>query len=395
MDHHQYRQALAVEHAGSELPFAAEEFDRRLARARDAMQRQGLDALLLCQAADIFYLCGYHTFEVSVHAALVVTPSRTLLQVASIETGPAVVTARVDEVVGYRWEALDEVIDPLADALADSHDIGIDGSSSGLRFGLMRHLQGRLGGDRFHDSAGGLMASLRLVKSDAELDCLTRSAKMTSLGLARAIEVVEPGVTDNQVAAVGAQVMLEAGSEFFSLAPIVTSGSRSGIIHVNHKRRGIASGDAVFLEFGAVWQRYTAPTMRTVVVGPISDEMRLAADLCVEMEARMCEAMTPGTPFEDVARLADAILAPHRERFFHSGVYGYAVGAQFPPSWVEGTGFLAAGQTKPLARNMVFHLPLCLRLPGGFGIGLSNTVRVTDRGAMRLTDHDMALVHRP
>lgn len=105
--------------------------------------------------------------------------------------------------------------------------------------------------------------------------------------------------------------------------------------------------------------------------------------------------MTPGTPFEEVALLADTILAPHRERFFHSGVYGYAVGAQFPPSWVEGTGFLAAGQSTPLARNMVFHLPLCLRLPGGFGIGLSNTVRVTDRGGMRLTDHDMTLVHRP
>ncbi|RUA22772.1 hypothetical protein DSL92_04050 [Billgrantia gudaonensis] len=48
----------------------------------------------------------YHTFEVSVYTALVVTADRLVLQVPSIETGPAVVTATVvDEIVGYRWRA--------------------------------------------------------------------------------------------------------------------------------------------------------------------------------------------------------------------------------------------------------------------------------------------------
>lgn len=193
MDHLAYRHALTERLAGAELPFAAEEFDRRLARTRDAMQRQGLDALLLCQPSDIFYLCGYHTFEVSVHAALVVTTRRTMLQVASIETGPAVVTARVDEIVGYRWEAPEEIIDPLAQVLSECRAIGVDGHNPGLRHSVMQHLQGRLGGDRFQHAAGPLMATLRLVKSDAEIDCLVRSAAMTAEGLERAIEAVEPG----------------------------------------------------------------------------------------------------------------------------------------------------------------------------------------------------------
>ncbi|MFW6345303.1 MAG: aminopeptidase P family N-terminal domain-containing protein, partial [Halomonas sp.] len=92
MDHHAYRHALAEHLAGAELPFPREEFAARLARVRAAMRETGLEALLLTDPADIFYLTGYHTFEVSVHTALVVSAERRVLQVPSIETGPAVVT---------------------------------------------------------------------------------------------------------------------------------------------------------------------------------------------------------------------------------------------------------------------------------------------------------------
>ncbi len=85
------------------------------------MAQRELDALLLTDPADINYLTGYHTFEVSVHACLVCTHETLVLQVASIETGAAVVTARVDEIIGYRWENLDEVIAPWSTCCALAH----------------------------------------------------------------------------------------------------------------------------------------------------------------------------------------------------------------------------------------------------------------------------------
>ena len=72
-------------------------------------------------------------------------------------------------------------------------------------------------------------------------------------------------------------------------------------------------------------------------------------------------------------------------------MFGYAVGAQFPPSWVEGTGYIAKGQTRTFETNMVFHLPLCLRVPGQWGVGLSDTVVVTEQGAKPLTNNDWQL----
>ena len=321
MDYHHYRKALTETLAQSEVPFPAAEYQARLDKVRQAMTEQGLDALLLTDPADINYLTGYHTFEVSVHACLVCTQEKLVLQVASIETGAAVVTAQVDEIIGYRWENLDEIIAPLADLLAHCQKIGIDGWSAGLRFGVIDALLKTIGRERFSE-AGALVDAIRIVKSPAELEMLQESA---------------------------------------------------------------------FLEFGAAYQRYTAPMMRTAVTGTPNAALSATRDLCRSIFEALCDAMRPGNSFDAAAQAADALLAPHRDQYFFSGVFGYAVGAQFPPSWVEGTGFIAKGQHRPFEANMVFHLPLCLRVPGQWGVGISDTVVVTEQGAKPLTNSDWQL----
>ncbi|MGM0823513.1 MAG: M24 family metallopeptidase [Pseudomonadota bacterium] len=390
MDYHHYRETLAESLAQSELPFAPSEYRARLDKVRHAMVQHGYDALLLTDPADINYLTGYHTFEVSVHACLVCTPERLVLQVASIETGAAVVTALVDEIIGYRWENLDEIITPLADLLAPCQQIGIDGWGSGLRVGVMEALAQTIGRQRFSE-AGGVLDAIRIVKRPAELEMLKESARITAAGLDAAIQVIRPGMTDNDIASAGAQALLANGSEFMSLQPIVTSGPRIGVIHVNHKRHIIQPNEPVFLEFGAAYQRYTAPMMRTAVTGTPSQAHAATRDLCRALFETLCDAMRPGNTFDDAARAADALLDPQRDRLFFSGVFGYAVGAQFPPSWVEGTGFIAKGQMRPFEANMVFHLPLCLRVPGQWGVGLSDTVVVTEQGGQPITTNDWQL----
>jgi len=390
MDYHHYRKTLAETLAQSELPFPAAEYQARLDKVRHAMARGELDALLLTDPADINYLTGYHTFEVSVHACLICTQEKLVLQVASIETGAAVVTARVDEIIGYRWENLDEIITPLADLLTHCQQIGIDGWSSGLRFGVIDALMQTIGRERFSE-AGALVDAIRIIKSPAELEMLQESARITALGLEIAIQSIRPGMTDNDIAAAGAKALLENGSEFMSLQPIVTSGHRIGVIHVNHKRRVIQANEPVFLEFGAAYQRYTAPMMRTAVTGMPSQALSATRDLCRSIFEALCDAMRPGNTFDAAAQAADSLLAPQRDQYFFSGVFGYAVGAQFPPSWVEGTGFIAKGQTRTFETNMVFHLPLCLRVPGQWGVGISDTVVVTENGAKPLTNNDWQL----
>lgn len=391
MDHHQYRQALQASMAGSERYLPSSEFVHRHQRLNAVMAEQGLDALLVTNPAEIHYLTGYSTFEVSVHCALVYRADRCLLQVPSIETGPAVTTAQVDEITGYRWEAIETVTAPLLEALGGSQRVGYDPWGAALRPGLISALQSGLGAQRFVD-AGGLLNDLRLVKSEAELDCLRKSAAMTEAGMAAALQSVAPGVSENDIAAAGASAMLKAGSEFMSLQPIVVSGPRSSVIHLNHQQRQVKQGDPVFIEFGAVFRRYTAPQMKTAIAGVApSPAMLHLRDHCLAIYEALTMTMVPGNTFDEAAQRAEAAFAPVAEQAFFSGVFGYSVGATFPPSWVEGTGYIARGETRQFQENMVFHLPICLRIPGQWGIGLSNTVVVGPNGAQPLTQNDWQL----
>ncbi|GGX40157.1 M24 family metallopeptidase [Saccharospirillum salsuginis] len=387
MDHEAYRHALDQTLHAEELAFPPEEYRQRRARVLAAMESVGVDALLVTDPGDVYYLTGYNTFEVSVHVALVFSPQGTVLQVPSIETGPAVVTAWVDEVIGYRWEGVGTVVEPLCDALAPFNTIGIDLWSPTVRPGLWNELQQRLGTGRFQP-AGDVIDGVRLIKTASELDCLEVSARITAAGIQAALDVLGPGITDNAVAAAGAEAMLNAGSEFMSIQPIVTAGQRSSVIHMNHQRYVIEEGDPVFLEFGAAYLRYTAPMMKTAVVGTPSRAMMDVADLCRRLFETLTREMQPGQSFAEAAKAAVALLDEHRDRLFFSGVYGYAVGAGFPPSWVEGTGYIALDQDRCFEPGMVFHLPLCLRWPGHWGIGLSDTVVVTDNGARPITDNN-------
>ena len=407
MDFNRYRDVLAERVGRLALPFDDDEYARRRAQVSAAMVSAQLDALLVTDAADICYLTGYNTFEVSVHIALLISQpgsanEHALLQVPSIETGPAVTTARVDEVVGYRWEATNGAVEQMTQRLVDlglgGHSntpdsaprLGTDNWGPALRSGYRDALAVALPNMALID-ASGLVDAVKIVKSEPEIAMLRHSAEITEAGIASAESLIAPGMTDQQLAASGAAALIAAGSEFMSLQPIVTTGWRSSVIHCNHQRHRVADGDPVFLEFGSAWHRYTAPMMRTRVAGKPSDEMQRVAEVIRDIYAALLEHMRPGVPIDHAAAAADKALAPVADRAFFSGVYGYTVGIQFPPSWVEGSGYIARGVEQPFAHNMVFHLPLMLRIPGEWGIGMSNTVRVTADGGEALSGNDLML----
>lgn len=395
MDYRTYREKLQYQFPQPVLAFAPEEYEARLASVRQKMADAKLDLLLLTDAGELCYLTGYSTFEVSVQCVLLVSSDRTVLFVPAIEMGPAVYLSRVDDVIGYPWQAPETIADELAARVrsiagSPAPQIGFNPWRGSFAPGLFSALTTKLGSATLVNF-GGLIDRVRMIKSPAEMSYLAESAAITSAGLDAAAAVIREGVADHEIAQAGANSMLGAGSEFMSMQPIVTTGARTGIIHTNHSGHKVAQGDAVFTELGAVRRRYTAPMMRTAVVGQASAEMREFHTICIEVLQAVMSAARAGSSFASAARAGEAALAPIADRAFFSGVFGYPVGASFPPSWVAGSMFIATNNEATLEENMVFHLPICLRKPGEFGIGFSETVRITAEGAERVTRNTLSL----
>jgi Xaa-Pro aminopeptidase len=398
MDHVAYLDALRREPVPSEMAFPRDEYEARVGRLKALMGREGLDAVLVADPANMAYLAGYNAFSNALHGALLVPrEGAPAMHVASIEVSVALLTTWIEDIVAYQFGAAGELAVQLAGLMEDRRlgrgRIGLDQQTKGLRLDVARGLEQALPNARFVD-ATPLMFELRRVKSPREIACHREAARITWAGIQAGLAAVAPGRTDNDVAAAAYDAMVRAGAEFLTIQPIVVSGRRVGWMHTHFRRVPLAVGDTVFLEFGGCYRRYTSPMMRTAVIGPPTDQVRRVAEAVKDTIARIMGAARPGRTCHEVAIEARKGLAPVAGEVFHTGTFAYAVGLQFPPSWNEGSTYIIEGNHLPLAAGMVFHLMLCYRVPGRSGVGLSETVLITDQGCESLTrpERDLTIV---
>jgi Xaa-Pro dipeptidase len=72
---------------------------------------------------------------------------------------------------------------------------------------------------------------------------------------------------------------------------------------------------------------------------------------------------------------------------------GYSMGVAFPPDWGEGhIVSLRPGDDTVLEEGMVFHLPPAVRAFRRFGVGMSESVLITNDGHEVLTMFDRRLI---
>jgi Xaa-Pro dipeptidase len=385
-----------------ELAFSVAEYQARVATVRSRMEAAGLDLLLVTFPPNLCYLAGYNTFSVDRHACLLVPRQGELkIQVSAMEIPAVLLTGWIENIETYDWNGRDGIPERLAFLVREQGlergRIGMELKAPSLPVQLYQELRRALPDARFEDASEFVFA-LRLIKSPTELEYMRQAAKLTAAGLRASYRAIAPGNTDNDVARAGYDAMVGLGSEFLSVEPIVTSGRRSGWAHTTFKRTLLKVGDVVFLEYGACYQRYTAPMMRTVAIGEPSPGVRRVANAAKATVELIIENVRPGRTADEVARAAKKGHAALGSEIYFQEVYGEATGLSFPPTFVEGSegpALIAEGIDQILQPGMTFHLPIAMRVPGEFCVGLSETIAVTEAGCEVLTEkaRDLVVVH--
>lgn len=357
-----------------ELAFPEEEYRWRLSKVREAMDKAGVEVLLVHNTPDICYLTGFQTFFATWYSCLVVPLAGDLvLQTAELEVPSALVhTPLALEVVTYPWYEAGEAgaqLGPILKArgLANKRT-GVQ-PSGGLAAVDYERLKGALPDQAFGD-ASDLVFSVRVVKSPAEVAHLRKAAELTAAGIRGAQAAVATAKTDNEVGAAASGAMAAAGSEYFSIQPIITTGYRSGLVHLTYKRVPLQTGDTVFMEIAGCYQRYSAPMMRTSVLSAPSREVLQLAELCQASLQLVLENVRPGRTGHDAAEaIRKGLASVYDPGVYYHDYFGYSVGIGFPPTWTDGPMYIALGVHQPLRPGMVFHTARANRLPGRVEIG--------------------------
>ena len=390
-----YIEELSSALGGSELAFSIAEYQDRIAATRLAMDSMNIDTLFVTHVCDLNYLTGYDTFDTSNHVCLLLPRGgKPILQVMTVEIPAAVVTTWIEDIVFGDWYCAGGIglqLTELAVARGlASGRIGVQAARTGLRADVHASLTEGLSNASIID-ATDLVARIRLIKSDAEIDCLRKAAEITITGIEASLDAIKPGANDNSVVAAGFAAMLNAGSDFQAIQPIITSGRRTSFGHQTHRRNLLNAGDHVFLEYGGCYKRYTAPLMRSAILGKPDEDTKCVEEAVLATVQAIIDSIRPGRSCHDVAQAAKRAHAGIDGMTYFSGAYGYNIGVGFPPTWADSIAFIAEGVEEELRAGMTFHLPIVMRAPGRFGVGLSESLRVTESGCEILTNHPREL----
>ena len=234
---------------------------------------------------------------------------------------------------------------------------------------------------------GGLMARLRHIKHDFELERLEKAQRIAEAAFEKLLERIRPGVRECDIAAELEYLMRRGGAAGIAFDTIVVSGENGSLCHGVPGEREIRDGDFITMDFGAVWGGYCSDMTRTVGVGHVSDEQKKVYDVVLQAQKAGLEAARGGIIGAELHKAAADVIAAagYGEYFGHS--LGHSLGIDVH----DGPGAQPTNPN-PLPEGVVVTIEPGIYLPGKFGVRIEDFVVLTKDGCRNFTKAPKELI---
>jgi Xaa-Pro aminopeptidase len=355
----------------------------RMTHLRARLEPAGVDALVVTTLANVRYLTGFSGSA----GVLVVSPERAVLT-----TDGRYRTQSAEQVEAAGAKDLVEIEVGGAQAQRDAAKAVFTGAGShriGLEADHVSWAASRRWAEVFDPAevvpVSGIVEGLREVKDRAELDLMARAAAIADAALGEVLpllsEVGGSVVTEEQFALALDTAMRRRGAEGVAFETIVAAGPNSAKPHHRPGSRPIRPGDAVVVDFGALYAGYRSDMTRTFCVGREPDgELARIFDVVRRSQAEGVSAVGPGVGAKDVDDVCRKVIgdAGWADAFEHGTGHGVGLDIHEAPTVSPlGTAILAPG--------VVVTVEPGVYIPGVGGVRIEDTLVVTEHGNRPLT----------
>ena len=379
------------------LHFDTPEFTARQARATQAVNDAGLDAMLLFAPESHLWLTGYDTFGFAMFQAMVLTAKgdiHLLTRMPDLRQAQYTSTLPDDHIhIWPEYEGCDPTQD-LARLLTDlgvTGPIGFESNCAGLNDYNGQRLRASI--PNLQDQSD-LIRAERRIKSLAEIDMHRKAAALSDDALDAGLNATHAGAFEGDILAAMQGAVFKGGGDYAGNEFIIGSGEGALLCRYYSGRRHLDAQDQLTLEWSGTYARYHAAMMRTVVIGPPSDtHIRLHAACAEALEA--CEAaIKPGAPMGDVYAAHAKVFDAHGLSHARLQACGYGMGAVYNPIRVDFPMFYE-GNPLLMQQGQVFFLHMILMdSDAGAAMTLGHSVLVTEHGCERLSRTPLDLLVR-
>ena len=361
--------------------FETTEFKARLTRAQSRMNAVDLDAILLTTEPDIRYFTGYLTrfWESPCRPWFLVLP-RSGDPIAVIPSIGAALMARtwITDIRTWRAPDLeDDGISLLAETLRDL------GPRIGTPSGLQSHLRMPLGDFARLNAAlpqpigadADILRSLRLVKSEAEIEKIKTACQIATRAFERVPEIARIGQPLAPVFRDFQRLCLDEGADWVPyLAGAAAPGGYGDVISPADDRP-LEAGDVLMLDTGLVHDGYFCDFDRNFSVGSPSPDVAAGHSRLIEATYAAFEAARPGATAAELFHVMDKIVTGGAGGS-EAGRYGHGLGMNL----TEWPSLIPTDHT-PLVEGMVLTLEPGIELAPGRALVHEENIVIRENGA--------------
>jgi len=374
-------------------PFEKREFELRLARTKAAMEKAGLDLLVICDPANMDYLTGYKGWSFYVPQCVLVHGDEDIpVWIGRLmDAGAARLSTWLPDeaVIPYAdiyvqspdRHPMDFVADQIKSRGWDTARIGLEMDAYYFSGRAADCIRAALPDARFSD-CDHLVNWVRIIKSEPEIGLMRQAGQLAMAAMQAAFDNIRVGArqcdTVGEIYKAGIAGVADFGGEYTALCPMLPTGEGTATPHITWSDAVFKRGEPTILELGGSRLGYHAPIARTLHLGPPPQKLADTAKIVIEGMHAALGAAVPGALAEEVEAEWRAVISKHGLE--KESRIGYSIGLGYPPDWGEHTVSFRPGDKTVLRENMTFHC-----IPGmwldDWGFEVSTAFQVTTGGA--------------
>lgn len=352
----------------------------KLKKLRILMTKNGFDGVLLSSPINQSYITGadFHDGYVAVTADRCVA----CVDFRYFEAVKNTVSQGIDTEL-----AKGSTLNCALDILLSSGAKKIAFEDGDISFATHKKLSEKLtDGAELVVGGGNILSEMRAVKTPEELEKIAAAQKITDLAFTHILNVINPSMTEIDVALELEFFMRKNQAEAMAFDVISVSGSASALPHGVPRNVKLERG-FLTMDFGAKKDGYCSDMTRTVVIGKAYTEMKKLYSTVLEAQKSALDALCEGFGCADADKTARDIInsAGYEGCFGHS--LGHGVGR-----YIHEEPRLSSRCDDTLKIGNVVTVEPGIYLEGKYGCRIEDMVAITENGIHNFTKSKKELI---
>ena len=352
------------------LPFSQKEYDQRVKKLRDLMEKNDLDIVILTSMHNIAYYTGFIYCSFGRPYGCVITKNKISTISANIDAAQPWRRSHCDNVIYTDWKR-DNFLKAITSIIGSEEtpkNIGIENDH--VTIDMKDKIESIFTSSVFKDISKNLMKT-RMIKSKEEIEIIKNGAMIANLGGEEIIKNIKEGATEIEIAMTGRDRMEREiaktypDAEYMDTWVWFQSGINTDGAHNPKTNRKLISGDILSLNTFPMISGYYTALERTLFLNSVDDHSLKAWEANVKVHKRGLEIIKPGVRCSDICIELNELFAELGYLQYRTFGYGHSFGVLSHFYGRESGLELREDIDTTLEENMVISMEPMILIPEG------------------------------